>query len=54
MSVAEADAQRRKVLQQRTLVVQHENALKLVPSERAQLTAQLAATSRGKLINSMF
>ncbi|MDF1699690.1 MAG: efflux RND transporter periplasmic adaptor subunit [Planctomycetota bacterium] len=45
VSIAEADTQRRMVLAQRGLVLKHENTLRLVPSERAQLEAQLAATA---------
>ena len=44
ISIAEADIQRRQVLAQRVVVVKHENALRLLPSERAQLEAQLKAT----------
>ncbi len=44
VSVAEVDAQRRRVLTQEGLVLNHQNSLRLVPSERARLTAQLTAT----------
>jgi len=44
ISLAEADAQGRQVLAQRAAVVKHENALRLLPSERAQLEAQKKAT----------
>ncbi|MHC4817697.1 MAG: efflux RND transporter periplasmic adaptor subunit [Planctomycetota bacterium] len=43
-TAAEVDAQRRVLLQQRTAVVNHENRLRLLPSERDQLKAQLKAT----------
>jgi len=45
VSVAEVDAQRRQVIAQRGLVLKHENTLRLLPSEQAQLEAQLAATT---------
>ena len=44
ISVAEADAQGRQVLAQRSAVVTIENGLALIPSERGQLEAQLKAT----------
>lgn len=43
-TAAEVDAQRRVLLQQRTAVVNQENSLRLLPSEREQLQAQLKAT----------
>lgn len=43
-TAAEVDAQRRVLLQQRTAVVNQENSLRLLPSEREQRQAQLKAT----------